>query len=240
MVYGLWLNNKGKVLADSFILRGGAGEFWIGSYFSPADLIRERLERYIIADDVAVTDESGRWFGMTLLGDEGAARERPAGALLFPGRRGVAACEWMTEGAPGGNEAPQLGAAELERLRIHASIPAVPADLGPGELPNEGGLERDAISYTKGCYLGQEVMARLKTMGQVRRRLKRVTGTGEVARGPLRLYQGAKPVGELRTTVAEDGGFTGLALLTLLALQPEAPLSLGPDLPPSIALAEPL
>src|SRR5688500_2187714 len=44
-VYGLWLTVKGKVLADSFVLRGGApDEFWIGSYFSSSDTIRERLE----------------------------------------------------------------------------------------------------------------------------------------------------------------------------------------------------
>src|SRR5437016_12516025 len=52
-VYGLWLNVKGKVVADSFTLRGGAAqEFWLGSYFSPAAIIRERLEGHIIADDV--------------------------------------------------------------------------------------------------------------------------------------------------------------------------------------------
>src|SRR4051794_14169243 len=56
-IYGLWLTIKGKVLADSFVLRGSyPHEFWVGSYFSPATLIRERLESYVIADDVSVED----------------------------------------------------------------------------------------------------------------------------------------------------------------------------------------
>src|SRR5438876_590876 len=56
-VYGLWLNVKGKVVADSFVLRGAAAdEFWIGSYSSPAKTIVERLEGFVIADDVVIED----------------------------------------------------------------------------------------------------------------------------------------------------------------------------------------
>src|SRR5438046_523634 len=56
-VYGLWLTVKGKVLADSFVVRGPrADEFCLGSYFSPAGVIRERLESHVIADDVVIED----------------------------------------------------------------------------------------------------------------------------------------------------------------------------------------
>src|SRR5262245_55014498 len=55
-MYGLWLTLKGKVQADSFVLRGtNADEFWIGSYFSPAAVICARLEGHVIADDVTIT-----------------------------------------------------------------------------------------------------------------------------------------------------------------------------------------
>src|SRR5580658_9564626 len=51
--YGLWLDVKGKVIADGFVMPGkGPDGFWIGSYFSPADQLRRRLEGFIIADDV--------------------------------------------------------------------------------------------------------------------------------------------------------------------------------------------
>src|SRR5580693_9003555 len=61
-VYGLWLDQKGKVLADSFVRRGAAAdEYWIGSYFSPGAAIGRRLEDYIIADEVTVEDATAGW-----------------------------------------------------------------------------------------------------------------------------------------------------------------------------------
>lgn len=243
-VYGLWLNQKGKVLADSFVLATEGGAFWVGSYFSPAAVIRERLEAYVIADDVVIEDETERWAGATVYGEAAPS----AGVVRFAARRGTeAAVEWIFPVVDearvlallaGGRE---LDAAEMERRRITAGIPAVPADLGPTDLPNEGGLDATAISYTKGCYLGQEVMARLKSLGQVRRRLVRVQGTGPVpARGTL-LYQGAQKVGELRTAVADEAGadgYIGLALLTLLNLKREAGLSVAPEAEATLRLSD--
>jgi folate-binding protein YgfZ len=120
----------------------------------------------------------------------------------------------------------EIDTAELERRRIAAGIPAVSADIGPADLPGEGGLEAVAISYTKGCYLGQEVMARLKSMGQVRRRLRRVRGPGGVPKVPLPLWQEGRQVGELRSVVATADGFAGMAMLSLINLRAELPLAL--------------
>ncbi|HEX3730728.1 MAG TPA: folate-binding protein, partial [Opitutaceae bacterium] len=178
-VYGLWLDVKGKVQADSFIVGGAApGEFWIASLHSPGPLLRKRLEDFIIADDVAVAEPDGPWQGFALTGAEAGAwlAAEPRPGWHFPGRRGAEpAWEWLVPAA----EAEQaraalaggraLAAEEMERRRIAAGIPAVPRDLGPADLPNEGGLEAAAISYSKGCYLGQEVMARLKSRGRLRR-----------------------------------------------------------------------
>jgi len=257
VAYGLWLNQKGKVLADSFVLRIGAGELWLFSYASPAAVIRERLEAYIIADDVAVEDLTAGWSGLVAIGPAAAAwLEAQAGSLppaqgflpardgfVFRGRRGAPeSWEWLTpaEMAPpaGG---PELTRADLERLRIAAAIPAVPADLGPTDLPNEGGLDADAVSYTKGCYLGQEVMARIKSMGQVRRRLLRVAARAAAPPAcPAPLFQGTKKVGELRSAVDDGaGGTLGLALLTLLGLDAGAPLSLSPDAPGLFTVLDP-
>lgn len=114
-----------------------------------------------------------------------------------------------------------------ERERILAGVASVPVDIGPEDLPNEGGLDLTAISYTKGCYLGQEVMARLKNLGQVRRKLHRVRGRGAVPAPRAPLHQGGRRVGELRSVAPEAGGFVGFALLSLVNLDPRAPLSLG-------------
>ncbi|MEX2044537.1 MAG: hypothetical protein WD941_04230, partial [Opitutus sp.] len=75
-VYGLWLDVKGKVVADSFVLKGRHQDgFWIGSYASPARIIRERLESHIIADDVTVEDLTREWAGIAVFG----GGVRPAG-----------------------------------------------------------------------------------------------------------------------------------------------------------------
>jgi len=230
-VYGLWLNAKGRVLADSFILRGpGPGRFYAISYFSPAAVIRERLESYLVADDVTLTDETPEWWGYACVGLPSA---RPAGSadmLVFPGRRGLAAQEeWLTRGPREFPEARVLLTEDMIRARVDAGIPAVPAEIGPGELPQEGGLDEPAISYTKGCYLGQEVMARLKSMGQVRRQLVRVKGTGLPPAIPAALFQGDKKVGELRSIIpTASQEFAGLALVTLWQLDRKAGLSLAP------------
>lgn len=247
-VYGLWLNHKGRVLADSFVLKGaGAGEFWVGSYFSPAAVIKERLEAFVIADDVTIEDATAEWAGVTLFGAlaSEARLAETSGAKSFSGRRGAErSVEWVfpvakeSEIVARVTGARELEAAEMESRRILGRVPAVPVDLGPGDLPNEGLLERDAVSYTKGCYLGQEVMARLKSMGQVRRRLWLVRARGPVPPLPAAIYQGERKVGELRSAVREGDGLAGLALLSLVNLNLDTPLSFSPAMAGTIALVD--
>ncbi len=231
-VYGLWLNHKGRVLADSFVMRGagGADEFWVGSYFSTAATIRGRLEAFIIADDVVVEDVTEQWTGVTWFGAEDAFAKGSDG-FVFRGRRGVEP-GWERVVPLGRADVADAGmsltAVEMERRRIEAAIPAVPSDIGPGELPNEGGLEASAISYTKGCYLGQEVMARLKNLGQVRRRLLVVRGHGAPPVPLAALYQAEKKVGEIRTVATRADGFVALAMLSLINFTPTTGLSLEP------------
>lgn len=234
--YGLWLNVKGRVLADSFVVRAAAADaFWIGSYFSPAAVVRERLEAFVIADDVSVEDLTDTWSAVSVLGAEAEAAIAGAaiGDVTFPGRRARAEnFEWVFPVARRDEVRAllvgraELSAAEMTRRRIAARIPAVPVDVGPGDLPNEAGLDAEAISYTKGCYLGQEVMARLKSMGQIRRRLLRVSGPGAVPAAPTELWLGEQRVGDVRSAVADGGtGWVGLAMLSLLSLKPEGLMS---------------
>jgi folate-binding protein YgfZ len=249
-VYGLWLNVKGKVVADSFVVRGAAAdEYWVGSYFSPAATIRQRLESFIIADDVVVEDVTHEWAGLSLLGvgAEAALAAAPRPGWQFRGRRAAEEnVEWifpanrLDEVRASLTGVRELAAAEMTRRRIAAGIPAVPADLGPDDLPNEGGLDADAISYTKGCYLGQEVMARLKSMGRVRRRLLRVAGESETNPAlPAPLFAGGRQVGELRSAARDGtGGLVGLAMLSLLHLEKNAALALAADGPSAVRLLD--
>lgn len=255
--YGLWLDHKGKVQADSQLLRVGPEEFLALSYFCDARALQAQLEKFIVADDVTVADETDRWVGAGQWGEGSGAGARalgfalpPAGqfvesgeARLFRGRRSRREnCEII---APVGAELLRdwagTGGAdefELERERIRSGIPAVPDDIGPADLPNEGGLETEAISFTKGCFTGQEVMARLKNLGQVRRRLKVVRGPGaRPARGAA-LFQGAKKVGEVRTAAADGDGFVAFAMLSLLSITAGAGLSLASDDAAAVAILD--
>ncbi|MBL9202693.1 MAG: folate-binding protein [Opitutaceae bacterium] len=251
--YGLWLSVKGKVLADSFVRLGAnEGVYWIGSYWSPVETIRARLESYVIADDVMLEDQTGAWAGVSLLGNVPEALVAQAaqeGAIVFRARRdrgdGIECVYDRSRGQPAILAAAmaqgrELKRDEMERRRIAAGIPAIPVDAGPGDLPNEAALEADAISYTKGCYLGQEVMARLKAMGQVRRRLRRVQGSDvDVPAAPAPLFAEGRQVGELRSAVGDGaGGWMGLAMISLLALGSTTRVALAEAANRSVAVLE--
>jgi folate-binding protein YgfZ len=232
-VYGLWLNQKGKVVADGFILAAADGTFRIGSYFSPAAAICRRLEDYIVADDVVVEDETQGWSCASIIGEGAGAWLRglsPREGWIFPGRRTAGEnWEWVYPASSSDSvrerlaSSAALDAAGLERLRIESGIPAIPADAGPGDLPEEAGLHNAAISTTKGCYLGQEITARLRSKGTVRRRLLRVRGSGPVPAVPAALLHDGRRVGELRSAAADrpGTGFIGLAMVAS-PVRPEA------------------
>lgn len=246
--YGLWLNQKGKVMADNFVIRAGEEEFRLVSYESPAAEVIARLESFIIADDVTVTDETAEWSGVTIFSDAtlGEARAALPEGFVFAGRRGSeASIEWVVPTAQINTTLPKLdlgvslSAAEMEARRIAARIPSVPRDIGLDDLPQEGGLEHDAVSFNKGCYLGQEVMARLHAMGRVRRRLVSAQGRGELPPLPAALYAGEKKIGELRTAVCERDGFVGLAMISLVNAPADGRLALAPDAAASITVEIP-
>ncbi len=242
--YGLWLDRKGRVIADSHVIRGqNANEFWIASLSSPAAVVARHLGDHIIADEVELADETDGWNGVSLIGagtgDWLAGEPRPG--MSFPGRRAPGECwEWLFRQADASTSAAALsgarvlGAFDIERLRIESGIPSVPVDIGPADLPNEGGLDAQAISYSKGCYLGQEVVARIRSRGRARRTLVRVRGSGAPPSLPAGLWRGDKKEGELRSAVADADGYVGLALLTVEAASAEGSLAAAQGAVPSV------
>ena len=131
-----------------------------------------------------------------------------AGAQVFATRRyGVDAWDVLV---PVGGTLPGAPGvfAELEAHRLAAGVPAVSADCGPGEFPQECGLDA-WVSYTKGCFLGQEVMARIQSMGSLRRILRRVEG-------PVAVGQELRtPEGKVAGVVRSAAGTVGLALVAV-------------------------
>lgn len=258
VTYGLWLNQKGKVLADSHVLREGANQFRLLSDHSSAATIVQRLDRYVIADDVVIEDQTEAVRGLVICPNE-TGREPLAsllGGLPGPGKAIQVDGSWIFRGRRSASENYELigseaavaelqkrliaagcvevGAAEIELARISSVIPSVPEDIGAGDLPNEAGLEKEAISFTKGCYLGQEVMARLKNLGQVRRQLQRVRGKGMAPKLGTPLFQGEKKTGEIRSAVSSGEGFVALAMLTRLGLDEKTGFNFEPGTGPGL------
>jgi tRNA-modifying protein YgfZ len=236
-LYGLWLDRKGRVLADSQLQKEtGSQDFIIASTRSPAAIIADHLGAHIIADDVAISDETVSWRGLALVGSGTGAwlASEPRPGFVFPGRRASEEnWEWIHRDSDAAAAAAAVAGArvvedeEIERMRIASAIPSVPIDIGPADLPNEGGLDALAISYSKGCYTGQEVMARIKSLGRVRRTLVRVRGASAPPVLPAGLWLAGRKEGEVRSAVAEGSGFAGLALVSVAAAAAGSPLALG-------------
>ena len=207
--YGLFLSLKGKVRADAFICQTATDVFNVVSYQCTSSDLRALLEENVIADEVEFfVQEVGSSFVLAT----DAMPQVSAGGLAFPGRRMRA--PHFDVLLPAGHAMEPDHSEELERLRILAGIPSVPLDLGPGDLPQEAGVEPAAVSFNKGCYLGQEVMARLKAMGRVQRRLFGVSGGGAPPDSQTQVRCADQIAGEVRSIVQNDaGGWVGIAML---------------------------
>jgi len=115
----------------------------------------------------------------------------------------AALAEPMIEAARGQGGGP-VGWTALETARIEAGIPRFGADMDDSILPPEAGLEESAISYTKGCYSGQEVIARIRTYGQVSKALRGLvlsTGPAELPVPRTKLYRNGKETGFITSVV---------------------------------------
>lgn len=120
----------------------------------------------------------------------------------------------------------RAGEAELEVLRVEAGIPRFGAEFDRSTLPQEAGLEETAISFTKGCYLGQEVISRIKSVGHVNRALVRLR-LPEGARAGDPLAREGREAGRLGSAVVSPRcGPIGLAVVRREAAAPGTRLAL--------------
>lgn len=232
-IYGLWLDQKGKVHGDSWILRTDEESFYLFSYFSPAVDLIEKLEKFIVADDVELEDESSKVSAVSLFGAAVDAYENieksedsEVQAYRFSGRRGVEGSldvivansdfEPIARSLRNEGIVVSVDDSVIELQRILSEIPRVPVDIGAGELPQEGGLEKEGVSFTKGCYLGQEVMSRLHSMGQARRSLRLIESKTTIPYDAVLIAEGKK-VGVAKTSIKYQNRFVGLALISKAA-----------------------
>jgi folate-binding protein YgfZ len=189
--YGFLTSTQGKVLADVTVLALD-DELWLDAAPGTAAAVAEHLGRYVIADRVEIARReetgclallgaaAGRTLGEAIevgehraltLGGVALRAERRLwwgqDALLLWAPLAELPALWdhlLAAGRAAGLAAVGLDA--VEAARIAAAAPRFGADFGPDALPQETGLEERAVSYSKGCYLGQEVVARLHYRGQ--------------------------------------------------------------------------
>lgn len=130
--------------------------------------------------------------------------------LFVPTAALASAWDALVTGAREAGGGP-VGWEALEVARVEAGIPRYGADMDESHLPPECGIAERAISYTKGCYSGQEVIARIRTYGQVAKALRGLKLVGEFPEVPAagtKLFRAGKEVGQLTSVVRspEVGG----------------------------------
>ncbi len=227
----LLLNAKGQIEFDVRIYRR-ADDLYVhgGADLGPA--LFERLKRYIVFDDVQLEDISAKIRVLHVAGDSlefisnlGFELEGTAVQLLETSA-GLVLVARTERGLPNGFDLhvlkSQVAALDLsggletnsEALkvaRVLAGLSDAHADDWIGRLPQECGLE-PAVSYRKGCYIGQEIMARLEARGNTRYELRRVRLEADVQRGSSITLEN-REVGRLGQVVPDGSSFAALAVL---------------------------
>jgi folate-binding protein YgfZ len=201
------LTPKARVIALLRILRLGEDDYLVLTEPELAEPVRAHLLRYRFAAKVDVEVE--RRESYLLLGREAEAPEGAAAVATDDYR--VPAYEILDAALPDG--LPRLCEEELELLRIRAATPRHGRELDDRVLPAEAGLVGRAVSFDKGCYPGQEPIARLHYRGRARRGLRVLAlDGGELPEYDADVLQGGQVVGRVTSAARRsDGGVLALA-----------------------------
>jgi folate-binding protein YgfZ len=247
-VYAALITAKGKMVSDLNIYQL-ENEILLDVEPGLTQVVTERLEKFIIADDVQVVDVAAHYGLLSVQGPKAGVvvsvlgfgglpvkamdfvlhRDDQQGEiymvnqprlgsmgfdLFVPagGLRGVA--EKLVEASRQIGGGPS-GWRAFEMARIEAGTPRFGADMDGSNLPPEAGLEERAISYAKGCYIGQEVIARIRTYGQVAKVLRGLRLADDLAELPEKgdkLFKDGKEVGFITSALASPAFRANIAL----------------------------
>ena len=220
--YNTFLTRQGKFISDMYLYKF---ESSVVASVAPgmAETLAEEIDRFIIMDQVEVTDETETSFCIGLFGPDSAeiitkagmgapsteehghtnsgdmmiARELWTGedGYLLLGPRDEAESAWRALSDTGVKSA---GIAALDSLTLEAGVPLFGKDMTAAVNPMQAGLEEKAIDFEKGCYIGQEVIAKIKYLGQVNRGLVGLKISGETTPGAgADVYSDEKNIGSI-------------------------------------------
>ena len=169
------LNAKGKLNAHVFVTALGQ-RFVIDAEPELRETLRTRLERYVIADDVQIEDVTEEFSLFHVLTGEPPA---PGSGRIVSARR-FSSTGWDVWSDSARHDPVQhelalacrfIDSAAADVMRIEQGLPRWGAELTDEIIPIEANLEERTIDYQKGCYIGQEVISRIKMSGQTNKRL---------------------------------------------------------------------
>ena len=247
--YAALLDRKGHMQADMRVLRAGEGpELWLDLEPEGMGAATRHLQMYKIGREVEVRDESA---GHALLSLIGPRAVEIAGTAVLPENgcetTTLAGAECLAVGTAEGIDlivpaaerervreallaagAVEVAVEAAEILRIEAGRPRFGAEMGTETMPAEAGIVEGAVSFTKGCYIGQETVARLHYKGKPNRHLRGLRLSAPAGHGDsLRL--GEKEVGTVGSAAVSPAfGPIGLAILRREA-EPGATVVVGED-----------
>lgn len=162
----LLLTAKGKLCAPVQVWKDGT-DLIVETEQSLLEETAARLERYIISDDVTISQIPAGFPVYHVFGTP------PPDAALRINRIGIPGfdCSAPPEAVP------VADASDIELLRIENGVPQWGAELTADTLPQEARLDESSVDFDKGCYVGQEVVSRLRSVGHVNRLLHRFSGS---------------------------------------------------------------
>lgn len=189
--YGLSVAKSGKILTEVWILVA-ADRLYVAVLRERLELLRETFDRYLIMEDAEVTDASAEhgWIlaagprsagiveaGRGVAGVEAARVDWTGldGAALVAPRGAVDAALAALIAAGGTPTSPEA----WEALRVEHNVPRFGVDFDAENYPQEASLEDRAVSFSKGCYLGQETVFMLQMRGHAKKRLVQIEIEGE-------------------------------------------------------------
>jgi folate-binding protein YgfZ len=240
---GFITDGKGWIVAHVMIVKESNRVLLLGSHLRPEE-IRQHIDRYIIREDAVVTiwsqtsslvvvagETSAQWISQHFNSELPSGNAAAIGTLdneIFVAVRCsiLGPDSWLCgiqNSAPADTASKllqlglrQLTESEFDRGRIEAFWPLHGIDFHEKTIPQELDRDRLAISFTKGCYLGQETIARLDARGQLQKKLSliQILGTQEIAVGQ-ELVLDEKKVGEITSIAGNSSNNQRFALAFL-------------------------
>jgi folate-binding protein YgfZ len=229
--YSFLLSVQGRIQGDCYVYRR-AGDLLLDTGIDQVPALMSHLDHFVVMDDVELADVSRDWTALSLAGPRAAqvlaalgftpADSNPENARMHSARIGEVPCTiieayhvsvpryelwfapqhvlavWETLQAAG---AYPCGLDAMEALRVLEGTPLYGVDLNDRDLPQETGQMR-ALSFSKGCYLGQEIVERIRSRGKVNRQFQQFVLSSRPHSLPLDLHSNDQSVGRITSAAS--------------------------------------